>query len=84
MGYEFLDDMFERLLVTERKSFAETFEAIIKERVETIRDLGRVENAYQLFRKKHPNAPEKLFREYIWNKSPKDYDKCVYCFNWAK
>ena len=84
MGYEFLDDMFERLLVAERKSFGETFEAIIKERAETVRDLGRIENAYQLFRRKYPHAPENLFREHIWNTRPNDYDKCVNCFNWAK
>lgn len=83
MSYEFLDDMFERLLVTEGKTFGEAFEAIINERVEIMRDLGRVENAYQLFRKRHPQLPDNYFRNHIQRTRPADYKLCVKLFHWA-
>ena len=80
--YEFIDQMFERLLVKERRTFGETFETIIKERATTIRDLNRIENAYQLFVKKYPLANPGHFRIYIHDTRPGDYEKCVRCFNW--
>ena len=76
MSYEFLDDMFERLLVTEGKTFGEAFEAIINERVEIMRDLGRVENAYQLFRKRHPKLPDNFFRN-ISSEPDRQITNCV-------
>lgn len=82
MEYEFIDEMLERLLVNERKTFGKAFEQIIQERAKIIQDLGRIENAYQLFAKKHPGANQEYFRQYIKASRPDDYDKCVRCFGW--
>lgn len=82
MEYEFLDDMLARLLIDERKTYMEAFEAVIKDRAATIRDLGRVENAYQLFCKSHPEARKDQFRKHLWLLRYNDWEKCVRCFNW--
>ena len=82
MEYEFIDDMLERLLVVEQRTFGEAFEQIIRERAKIIQDLCRIENAYQLFVKKHPDAKPEYFRRYIKGTRPGDYEKCVRCFKW--
>lgn len=82
MEHEFIDDMLERLLARERYTFGKAFEKIIQERAKTILDLGRIENAYQLFAKKHPGAKPEYFRQYIQGTRPDDYNKCVRCFGW--
>lgn len=82
MEYEFIDDMLERLLVRERQTFGKAFEEIIQKRATQIVDLGKIENAYQLFRKKYPQAPENGFREYIQLSRPDNYVICVRCYNW--
>lgn len=82
MEYEFIDDMLERLLVNERKTFGNAFEQIIRERAKIIQDLGRIENAYQLFVKKHQGAKPEYFRQYIQGSRPEDYKKCVRCLGW--
>lgn len=82
MEHEFIDEMFERLLVNEKKTFGEAFEQVIRERAKIIKDLGRIENAYQLFAKKHQGAEPEYFRKYIKLSRPDDYYKCVRCFGW--
>lgn len=82
MEHEFIDEMLERLLARERYTFGKAFEKIIQERATQIVDLGKIENAYQLFRKKFPQAPQDGFRKYIQLSRPDDYVKCVRCFNW--
>lgn len=82
MEYEFIDEMLERLLVKEQKTFGKAFEQIIQERAKIIQDLGRIENAYQLFAKKHPGAKPEYFRQYIQGTRPDDYVKCVRSFGW--
>jgi len=82
MEHEFIDEMLERLLVNEQKTFGKAFEQIIQERAKIIQDLGRIENAYQLFVKKHPGAKPEYFRQYIQGTRPDDYNKCVRCFGW--
>lgn len=82
MEHEFIDEMLERLLVNEEKTFGEAFEQVIQERAKIIQDLGRIENAYQLFAKKHPDAKPEYFRQYIQLTRPDDYNKCVRCFGW--
>ena len=84
MKHEFLDDMLERLLVVENRTFGETFETIINERCKFINDLGRVEHAFALFCKMHPKVPKNYFRQYIKDTRPNDFEKCVNCFNWPK
>lgn len=83
MEHEFIDEMFERLLVNEKKTFGEAFEQVIQERAKIILDFGRIENAYQLFAKKHPGAAQpEYFRLHIKITRPNDYNKCVRCFGW--
>ena len=82
MEHEFIDDMLERLLAREHQTFGTAFEKIIQEKATQIVDLGIIENAYQLFRKKYPQAPQNYFREYIKKSRPDDYVKCVRCFHW--
>lgn len=82
MEHEFIDEMFERLLVNEQKAFGVAFEIVIRERAKIIQDLGRIENAYQLFVKKYPSAKPEYFRQYIQKTRPDDYNKCVRCFGW--
>ena len=82
--HEFIDEMFERLLVVANMTFGDAFETIIQERAIKIVDLGRIENAYQLFRKKYPDAPQDSFRNYIQLTRPNDFEKCVNCFNWKR
>ena len=74
--------MYERLLAVERKSFAEAHLTVLKEKAFTIRDLNRVENGYQLFRKKYPQAAENSFREFIREVTPGDYEKAKKIFKW--
>lgn len=80
--HEFIDEMFERLLVVENMTFGDAFEQVIRERGIIIQDLGRIEHAYQLFAKKHPVARPEYFRQYIKGTRPDDYNKCVHCFGW--
>ena len=61
MEHEFIDEMLERLLVNERMPVYDAFEKVIKERAKIIQDLGRIENAYQLFRKRHNVFPGDSF-----------------------
>ena len=82
MEHEFIDEMLERLLVVEKRTFGNAFEQIIRERAKIIQDLGRIENAYQLFRKKYPAANPSYFRKYIQDTRPDDFEKCVRCFKW--
>ena len=82
MEHEFIDDMLERLLVVEKRTFGKAFEQIIQERATKIVDLGRIENAYQLFCKKYPAANPSYFRKYIQGTRPADFEKCVRCFKW--
>ncbi len=82
MEHEFIDEMFERLLVNEKKTFGKAFEQVIQERAKIIQDLGRIEHAYQLFVKKYPGAKPEYFRQYLQGTRPDDYNKCVRCFGW--
>ncbi len=82
MEHEFIDEMLERLLVHERMTFGKAFEQVIQERAKVIHDLGRIENAYQLFAKKYPGARPEFFRQHIQATRPDDYNKCVRCFGW--
>lgn len=82
MEYEFIDDMLERLLAVEQRTFWDAFEQIIRERATQIVDLGRIENAYQLFCKKYPEANRSYFRKHIQETRPGDFEKCVLCFKW--
>lgn len=84
MAYEFIDEMLERLLVNERMPVYDAFEKVIKERARIIQDLGRIENAYQLFRKRHNNfnAPDNLFREYVRLSRPKHYEFAAKFWRW--
>ena len=84
MEHEFIDEMLERLLVNERKTFGKAFEQIIQERAKVIRDLGRIENAYKLFCEKHPEAGKHYFRMWIRDTRRSDYEKCVKCFKWPE
>lgn len=74
--------MLEQFLAHGNKTFREAFETIIQEKATQIVDLGKIENAYQLFRKRFPSAPEGCFRQYIKATRPGDYEKCVRCFKW--
>lgn len=82
MAHEFIDEMLKRLLVDEQRSYGEAFEQVISERATRIVDLGRIENAYQLFCKSNPKANPAYFRQYIQDTRPDDFKKCVRCFNW--
>lgn len=84
MEHEFIDEMLERLLVDEQKTFGKAFEQIIQERAKTIRDLGRIENAYQLFCKKFPAAKSHYFRLWIYDTRREDFEKCAHFFKWEK
>ena len=84
MEHEFIDEMFERLLDRENKTYGIAFATIIEQRAKTIRDLGRIENAYQLFCKKHPEAGKHYFRMWIRDTRRSDYEKCVNCFKWPE
>ena len=84
MEHEFIDEMFERLLITEKRTFGESFEIIIKERGKIIQDLGRIENAYKLFCKKHTKAQPHYFRLYVYDTRREDFEKCARCFKWEK
>lgn len=83
MEHEFIDDMFKRLLIDEKKTYGQAFEQVIQERAETIRDLNRIENAYQLFCKKFPDAEPHYFRLWIYDTRREDFAKCKIIFKWA-
>ena len=84
MEYEFIDDMLYRLFITEHKTIGETFREVVEKRATQIVDLGKIENAFQLFRKKKHESPEWLFRKYVYFMMPDDWPKCVRCFGWKK
>ena len=83
MAHEFIDDMFKRLIIDEKMTFGQAFEQVIQERAETIRDLNRIENAYQLFCKKFPGANPHNFRLWIYATRREDFEKCKNIFKWA-
>lgn len=83
MNYTFIDEMLEALIfpggeiIKTGKEIRKAFEAVIKEKAKIIQDLGRIENAWQLLRKRHPELSEDFFRRYIKLTRPEDYKKCV-------
>lgn len=79
---EFIDDMYERLLVSEKRTYKEAHIEVFNEKAKIIQDLQRIENGYQLFRKKHPEALENSFRYFLSIASPEDYAKAKRLFKW--
>lgn len=80
---EFIDEMYERLLAVEGKTYGEAHLEVIKAKnPQKYVDLGRIENGYQLFRKRHPEAHEDSFRRFIKNHLPDDYERAQRLFKW--
>lgn len=72
----FIDEMFEDYLVNKGKNLAETIADICADKLANKEDwnfttIRRIENGYQLFRKRHPEYPEQSFRTYTKIASPK-------------
>lgn len=88
--FTFIDEMLEESLfpggeiVKTGKEICDAFEGVIRAKATIIQDLGRIENAFQVMRKRHPEVLESFFREYIKLTRPEDYEKCVRSFGWKE
>lgn len=71
----FIDEMFEDLLVEKKETLSTTMAAVCEEKLADKADwnlatIKRIENGYQLFRKRHPEFPEHSFRTWVRLCSP--------------
>ena len=80
---EFIDDMYERLLVSEGKTYQEAHRDVFNaNRQKQYVDIKRIENGYQLFRKRHPEALDDSFRRFIKVYCPEDWERAQKIFGW--
>ena len=66
----FIDEMFEDLLVEKKVALLDAMADVCKEKLQlkedrTFDSVKRIENGYQLFRKRHPEYPEDAFRAWV-------------------
>ena len=71
----FIDEMFEDLLVNKQEKMADAIQKVFVDKLATKQDcneatIKRVENGYQLFRRRHPEYPEYSVRRYVRILSP--------------
>ena len=73
--------MFEDLLVNKKEKMAVAIQKVFIDKLATKQDyneatIKRVENGYQLFRKRFPEYPEFAVRRYVRILSPRIADAC--------
>lgn len=79
----FIDEMYEQLLVDERSTYGMAHkEVYLAQKPQTYADLKRIENGYQLFRKRHPEADEDSFRRFVKSVSLEDYERMQKLYGW--
>ncbi len=79
----FIDEMYEQLLIEEGKTYQEAHKEVFNsQHPQQYVDLKRIENGYQLFRKRHPDAYEDSFRRFIKTYCPEDYERAEEMFGW--
>ena len=71
----FIDEMFEDLLVEKKVRMSTAMAKVCDEKLADKADwnyatIKRIENGYQLFRKRHPEFPEHSFRTWVGLCSP--------------
>lgn len=76
----FIDEMFEDLLFERRMNYADAMPIVYKEKFltpgsRTFTTIKRIENAYQLFRSRHPEFTECAFRRFIAMREPSIAEK---------
>lgn len=65
----FIDEIYEEVLIKKHGKVTNAHQRVCKEKLDatsTGQDVQRIENGYQLFRKKHPEFPEDSFRRYCY------------------
>lgn len=77
----FIDEMFEDLLVNKKENIASSIAKVFQDKLSSKGEcnpntIKRVENGYQLFRKRFPEYPEFAVRRYVRILSPRIADAC--------
>lgn len=67
----FTDEIYEHLLINEKKKLTTVHSEICKKNLtkdSSAVDIKRIENAYQCFRRRHPEYPEDSFRKHCYTR----------------
>ena len=75
----FIDTLFDKLLLSRGLTVEETFAEMCVIKLtedKSLLTVKRIENGYQLFRKRHPEFKEDAFRSYVRRRSP---EVAIYC-----
>lgn len=65
----FIDEIYEEVLINQHGKITNAHIRVCKEKLgpgSDLRDIRRIENGFQLFRKRHPEFPEDSFRRYCY------------------
>ena len=66
----FIDEIYEEVLINQHGKITNAHTRACREKLDpknpTPQDVQRIENGYQLFRRKHPEFPEDSFRRYCY------------------
>lgn len=66
----FIDEIYEEVLINQHGKITNAHIRVCKEKLDpktsTPQDIQRIENGYQLFRKRHPEFSEDSFRRYCY------------------
>ena len=90
----FIDEIYEDELINKAGKLTSAHVRVCKEKLEPNtatpkEDVQRIENGYQLFRKRHPEFPEDSFRRYCYvkwsraNQNPLDAQTNFYLLGWG-
>lgn len=76
----FIDEIYEEMLVNQHGKITSAHIRVCKEKLDiktsTYQDIQRIENGYQLFRKRHPEFAEDSFRRFCyvqWSRANQDH-----------
>lgn len=78
----FIDEIYEKVLISQHGKITNAHIRVCKEKLDsrssTHQDIQRIENGYQLFRRKHPEFAEDSFRRFCyvrWSKAGQDHSR---------
>ena len=74
----FIDELFEKYLIEDRLSYEDAIRKVCVEKLDKndtyiFESVKRIDNAYKLFSKRHPEIMPDAFRIYVKHRSPNLY-----------
>lgn len=83
----FIDEIYEDVLINQQGNITNAHIRVCKEKLDpkviTHQDIQRIENGYQLFRKRHPEFAEDSFRRFCyirWSRAGQDHSHAKFRF----